>query len=63
MKSRVGGNKRACHYCGTPTKFIFQQHGEGRWLDVCPPCGESPARRAEFIVAAREAKRKKKEAA
>jgi hypothetical protein len=59
MKSRIAGNKRACTYCGTPTKFIHQKHGEGRWLDCCVDCGESPARRAAFIVA----KRTKKEAA
>jgi hypothetical protein len=63
VKSRIAGNKRACHYCATPTKFVYQQHGEGRWIDVCPACGESPARRAGFIVANREAKRKQKEAA
>ena len=59
MRSREG-KQRSCKYCGIPTRFLHQEHGEGRWLDCCVQCGENPARRLAYEIAA---KAKKKEAA
>jgi hypothetical protein len=40
-------SKRPCEFCGADTVFVMQI-GRRKAVDVCVPCGESPARRREL---------------
>lgn len=42
---------RPCEFCKTPTVFTMAL-GRRKAVDVCVPCGEKPARRAELTKAA-----------
>ena len=41
---------KACEFCGTSTVFTMAL-GRRKAVWVCVPCGEKPARRAEFAGA------------
>ena len=50
MKARENVlTKKPCEFCGEPTVFTME-HGRRKHVDVCVPCGESPARRNLFVT-------------